>query len=160
MLIFVQIHVRLAGIDAPELPHFGRPAQPFSREALDWLTKYVLHKHVRAYVYRRDQYERVVASVYTWNGLFRRNVGLEMLKTGLATVYEAKTGAEFGDGLEEKYRETESWAKSNKRGMWAADPKAFESPRAYKTRMAEQSTGNGRQDGRISRLLKYLSPRR
>jgi endonuclease YncB( thermonuclease family) len=62
-------------------------------------------------------------------------VGLEMIKAGLATVYEAKTGAEFGK-LEAKYREAEQRAQVKKIGMWAIEKKNFESPRDYKVRMA------------------------
>ena len=61
-------------------------------------------------------------------------MGLQMLKKGLATVYEAKTGFEFG-GLEGKYRRAEQMAKLKKKGMWGASKKDFESPRAYKQRM-------------------------
>lgn len=59
-----------------------------------------------------------------------------MLKRGLATTYEAKTGAEFG-GLEAQYKAAEAKAKAKRRGMWAAKPKDIETPRAYKNRMAE-----------------------
>lgn len=68
-----------------------------------------------------------------------------MLKMGLATVYEAKTGAEFG-AVEEQYRAAEGNARERKVGMWAkpsliqrlggAGTKAPESPREYKTRHA------------------------
>ena len=61
-----------------------------------------------------------------------------MLKRGLATVYEAKSGAEFGD-LEDKYRRAEWWAKKRKKGIWALSKKDFESPRDYKNRMAPVS---------------------
>ncbi len=54
-----------------------------------------------------------------------------MLKAGLATVYEAKMGAEFGD-FEEKYKQTEERAKRRKLGMWAGKRKDYESPRDYK----------------------------
>jgi len=129
-----QIHIRLAGVDAPELAHFGRPSQPLSQEAIDWLTAFVLHRRVRAYVYKRDQYDRAVATVYVRRGLLRRDVGLQMLRMGLATVYEAKTGAEFGK-LEEKYRSAERWAKLKRKGIWGLKKGEFESPREYKTRM-------------------------
>ncbi|KAH0544151.1 putative endonuclease lcl3 [Glutinoglossum americanum] len=128
------IHVRLAGVDAPELAHFGRPAQPYSGDALTWLREYILQRRVRAYIYKRDQYDRVVATVYVRRWLIRRDVGLQMLKQGLATVYEAKSGAEFGS-LEHKYRRAEWWAKKRGKGMWAMNTADFESPRAYKTRM-------------------------
>ncbi|KAL8834059.1 MAG: hypothetical protein Q9170_003951 [Blastenia crenularia] len=129
------IHIRLAGIDAPEMAHFGKPAQPFSKEAFEFLNSYILHRRVRAYVYRRDQYDRAVATVYIRKWFLRRDVGLQMLKRGLAGVYEAKSGAEFGK-LEEKYRRTEKWARGKRKGMWSGDMKRFESPRDYKTRTA------------------------
>ena len=71
-----------------------------------------------------------------------------MIRNGLATVYEAKFGSEFGKH-EQKYREAEEKARQAKVGMWAqpgiisrllkgergASP---ETPRAFKTRMAEK----------------------
>ncbi|ODH53593.1 hypothetical protein GX48_00011 [Paracoccidioides brasiliensis] len=135
------IHIRLAGIDAPELPHFGRPAQPYSHAAHTWLTNYLLNKRVRAFPYRQDQYGRVVATVYVrrfpWIFL-RRDVGLQMLRAGMATVYEAKSGVEFGgEGKESKYRRAEEMAKRRGRGLWKGWKGAgWESPREYKNRMA------------------------
>jgi endonuclease YncB( thermonuclease family) len=93
---------------------------------------------VRAYVYKRDQYDRAVASVYVRKGLLRRDVGLQMLRKGLATVYEAKTGAEFGH-LEEKYRAAEWWAKKRRLGIWAGGRRDFESPRDFKNRLSGRS---------------------
>jgi len=58
-----------------------------------------------------------------------------MLKAGMATVYEAKMGAEFGD-FEEKYRKIEELAKKKQRGMWSSKAEDYESPRDYKTRTA------------------------
>ncbi|PWY86993.1 nuclease domain protein [Aspergillus heteromorphus CBS 117.55] len=139
------IHIRLAGIDAPELAHFGRPAQPFGKEAHDWLTAYLTNRRVRAYVHRQDQYQRVVATVFVRRALDfpipfrRRDVSYEMLKKGMATVYEAKFGAEFGGAArEDKYRKAETWAKAKGMGLWMGfrrDANKWESPREYKTRM-------------------------
>ncbi|KAK2733894.1 putative endonuclease lcl3 [Onygenales sp. PD_40] len=145
------IHIRLAGIDAPELPHFGRPAQPFSSTAHTWLTTTLANKRVRAYPYRPDHYGRVVATVYirSWRSFFlRRDVGLQMLRAGLATVYEAKSGAEFGGKrMEGVYREAERGARKRGRGMWAVEKRGgkgvLESPREYKTRMAGLEGGRG-----------------
>jgi endonuclease YncB( thermonuclease family) len=86
----------------------------------------------------------VVAQVYVRKWLLRKDVGLEMLKSGLATVYEAKSGAEFG-AVEDKYRAAEKKARESKVGMWAqpslmkrlggaASMKPPESPREYKNR--------------------------
>ena len=75
----------------------------------------------------------MVATVWVRRQFFRRDVGKEMLRVGLATVYEGQRGAEFGT-FEREYRKTEEWAKAWKRGMWAATD--YESPRDYKIRTA------------------------
>lgn len=138
------LHVRIAGVDAPEAAHFGRPSQPRSQEALDWLRGRVLNQYVRVYPYSRDQYGRVVSSVFTrtWVGT-KSDVGLAMIKAGMATVYEAKTGSEFG-GQEEQYRRAEEGARRSGVGMWqkgiwdkltGKKGRAPETPREYKKRM-------------------------
>lgn len=92
----------------------------------------------------------MVASVYTRRALDfpipyrRRDVSCEMLRRGLATVYEAKFGAEFGgDAMEAKYRKAEWWAKVKRKGMWR--DKGLESPREYKTRMGMAESANQHQ---------------
>jgi endonuclease YncB( thermonuclease family) len=139
-------------VDAPELAHFGRPSQPYGPEALEFLTSYILNRRVRAYIYRRDQYERVVGTVWVRKWGIRRDVGLEMLKRGLATVYEAKFGSEFGI-YEKLYRAAEEKARKQKIGMWAEpsvwerlvggkSKKTLESPREYKRRMGDLEKGS------------------
>lgn len=107
---------------------------------------------MRAYLHRPDQYQRVVASVYVRRGFEfpvpfrRRDVSYEMLKRGLATVYEAKSGAEFGgDATEAKYRKAERWAKRLGKGLWRnyrrGKDQEWESPREYKTRMGLTELG-------------------
>jgi endonuclease YncB( thermonuclease family) len=103
------IHVRLAGVDAPEGAHFGNPAQPYASEALSWLTNYVLGRRVRVTLCARDRYERVVCSVKVWRWGFRRDVSLEMAKAGWAEVYD-NAGAEYG-GLERELRQAVETAK-------------------------------------------------
>jgi endonuclease YncB( thermonuclease family) len=63
-----------------------------------------------------------------------------MLKAGMATVYEAKSGAEFGD-LEDKYRQVEAQARSRRKGIWSGKQKDFESPRDYKNRINAANEG-------------------
>ncbi|KAK3952078.1 nuclease domain-protein [Pseudoneurospora amorphoporcata] len=146
------IPIRIAGIDAPEGAHFGRPAQPYSKEALEWLRSYILGKRVWARIHRKDQYDRVVATVFVRKPPFflRKDVGLEMLKQGLATTYEAKSGAEFGGPkMEQVYKNAEAAARRKGTGMWANTLTGFfglgrrreiESPRQYKDRM--RAAGN------------------
>jgi endonuclease YncB( thermonuclease family) len=68
-----------------------------------------------------------------------------MLKAGMATVYEAKSGAEFGD-LEDKYRQVEAQARSRRKGIWSGKQKDFESPREYKNRINAVNEGTKDKD--------------
>lgn len=147
-----QIHIRLAGVDAPELPHFGRPGQPFGEEAKKWLTEYVNGRNVRVTIYKTDQYSRIVGTAYVRRRLFWRDVGHEMLKSGYATVYEARTGAEFG-GKEDVYRKTVGEAQRKGIGMWARSSRVkkalgmnqkvtVETPGQFKQRMKNQEQGS------------------
>ncbi len=152
-----QISVRLAGVDAPECAHFGRPAQPYANEALAFLERLVAGRRVRARLHRRDQYERVVATAYVrrWPLVFlRRDVGLELIKRGLAVTYEGKTGAEFGGpAVEARYRAAEALARKKGKGMWASEVnkggsgegwERLETPMEYKKRMkAADAPGEG-----------------
>ncbi|GCE99780.1 putative endonuclease lcl3 [Zygosaccharomyces mellis] len=126
------ISIRICGVDAPERAHFGNPAQPFSEEALVCLKHMLIGKCVWIKPLAVDQYNRCVAKVeyFTWTGW--KNVSLEMIKQGLAVVYESRTSAEF-DGEEDKYRFHELAAKARKRGIWAQ--KGFETPGEYKKKI-------------------------
>lgn len=114
---------------------------------------------MRAHIYKRDQYDRVVATVYVRRPPFfvpRRDVGYEMLKRGLATTYEAKTGVEFGGPItERRYRAAEQIAKAKGKGMWGLEKggglfglgrkaTTLESPREYKTRVKMEEEGGGK----------------
>ncbi|KAG7194847.1 putative endonuclease lcl3 [Scheffersomyces spartinae] len=122
--------IRLCGIDAPERAHFGNKAQPYSEEALNWLKNYILQRNVRITPYSIDQYKRVVArcQVWTWTGL--RDVSAEMVRNGMAVVYESKATAEFGDS-ELKYRTLEAKAKRQGKGLWSLGNKLV-TPGEYK----------------------------
>ncbi len=102
--------IRLAGVDAPESAHFGNPAQPYGPEALKWLCDTLLGRRLRVTLWTRDQYNRAVSSVHIWQwGIFRKDVSLEMVKAGLATVYIQK-GAQYG-GIKDKLDRAEYLAK-------------------------------------------------
>lgn len=105
------ISIRIAGVDAPEGAHFGMPAQPFSAEAKTFLTKMVLNKRVDVQLLSRDQYSRVVAMAYVRRPPFflKKNVSIEMLKKGLASIYTAK-GAQYA-GLLDQLEKHEARAK-------------------------------------------------
>ena len=51
----------MAGMDAPEAAHFGRPAQPYAAESLAWLKSKLEGRTVYCQVVLRDQYQRLVS---------------------------------------------------------------------------------------------------
>lgn len=125
------LHVRLNGVDAPECAHFGKPAQPFSDEALSWLRSYVLGRRVRVAPLSKDQYHRTVCEAHIWTWTGRKNISAEMLRAGWATVYEAKTGAEF-NGHKQKFYRLEAEAKKKKKGIYQKGLENLVTPREYK----------------------------
>ncbi|KAF8927400.1 putative endonuclease lcl3 [Dissophora ornata] len=114
------LHIRIAGVDAPEGAHFGMPAQPFSQESLNWLRQELNGKTVLVRPYARDRYERVVSMAWYPRSLPllpKKNVSIEMLKQGYAQIYR-QAGSEYG-GLLKEFEKIEAHAKSRKIGIWS-----------------------------------------
>ncbi|KAH9990103.1 hypothetical protein BJV77DRAFT_1151171 [Russula vinacea] len=140
------IHIRMAGMDAPEGSHFGRSAQPYAAEALAWLKENVEGRRIKCQLLRRDQYNRVVALPLLPHAAFRlwrrwgtsartttRNLPLEMVRAGWGAVYVQK-GAEYGSDWEkEAYLAAEAEAQAARRGMWK-NGTDIELPSDYKKR--------------------------
>jgi micrococcal nuclease len=109
----IEIKVRLVGIDAPETSKKKHePGQPFSQLATKHLAGLVLNKMVDVKGYGMDRYNRVLGEIFI-NG---KNVNLEMVRVGLAEVYDGRPPRGFDTG---PYLEAEREATQEKRGMWA-----------------------------------------
>jgi len=138
------LHIRMAGVDAPEASHFGKPAQPYSAESLAWLQDRILGKTVYVLPLRKDQYSRVVALVHQAPRIlpgflfFGKDLSAEMLKAGWAAIYE-QAGAEYGKLGKEGYQRLEEQAKVARRGIWARGTTG-ESPAEYKRRYTAASS--------------------
>ncbi len=131
-LVKESISIRLASIDAPECPNFGKPGQPFGNEAKEWLTQRLLNRKVHVELFKLDQYNRVVAMVYVrsrFNPFRKINVCLEMVEKGYATLYEGRD-VDFG-GQKELFVKAEQYAKSKRLGLWVDGPNV-ETPAQYK----------------------------
>jgi endonuclease YncB( thermonuclease family) len=72
------LRIRVAWIDAPEM------GQPFGRRAKQFMSALVFGKDVELHPHAIDRYGRTVAMVFV-DG---RDVGLELIKAGLAWAYE------------------------------------------------------------------------
>jgi len=109
-------HVRLLGIDAPEIgPGFDTPA-PFGREARERLSGLVLHRWIRLEYEgpREDVYGRRLAYLLLDDGTVINTV---LVREGLARI-SARLPLTRLDEL----RRAEAEAQAFHRGMWGATP--------------------------------------
>lgn len=97
-----QIKVRLGQIDAPE------KAQPFGQRSKQALSDFVFNKDVVLEEETTDRYGRTVAKVLR-NGT---DVNLEMVKTGMAWVYDQYAH-------ESSYFAAQKAAKNSSSGLWS-----------------------------------------
>jgi endonuclease YncB( thermonuclease family) len=101
----VRRHVRLDGIDAPEL------RQPYGTRARDWLTKTTLGKDVRVVSPGVDKYRRTLGQV--WIG--DRWINRELVARGWAWHYR-----QYSD--DQELAEAEASARKEKSGLWSGRP--------------------------------------
>jgi len=120
-----KLRIRLAGIDAPEIPHGRAPGQPFGVEAQTHLRRLVGSRSVRVEALGPDIYRRLLAVI--WVG--ETNVNLEMVRAGLAEIYRGARCQLYCRELEEAERS----ARELRRGMWAQ--REYESPAVYRKRI-------------------------
>ena len=103
----LQLKFRIHGIDAPE------KKQAYGTKAREHLGALIFGQNVTVDVNDRDRWGRYIARVATEDG---RNVGKEMLQSGLAWHYKHFDKSEA-------YVQAEQKARDNKRGLWS-DPGA------------------------------------
>lgn len=101
-IVIDKVHVRLAGIDAPELDH------PFGKQAKWALVQLCKGQVVTARIRPELSYDRVVAECYLSDG---RDLSAELVKSGLALDWPKFSGG--------KYRHLET-AEARKK-LWRAD---------------------------------------
>lgn len=124
MIYDIQMMVRLAGIDAPEMPKRRFEGQPYCQKAKDFLEKMVLGKHVDIKGYGIEKYGRQLAEVFA-DGT---NVNLELVKAGLAEIYDGR----LPKGFDVKpYQQAEAEAKEAKKGIWSLEDK-YISPKVWR----------------------------
>ena len=102
-----QIKIRVAFLDAPEL------SQAFGYRAKQAMSELVFGKEIAVYPHIIDRYGRTVAIVYV-DGV---DAGLELLKQGLAWVYEHYLPEATPD-IQASYRQAEADAREQRLGLW------------------------------------------
>jgi micrococcal nuclease len=122
-----EINVRLAGIDAPKLcPEENDLAQPFSREAKDYLEELILDKSISIKSFGEKRYGLLWGEIF----LGDKNVNLEIVRAGYAETYRGKSPEKLDLA---GYFEAEKEAKEAKRGVWSLGKK-YISPQAWQKR--------------------------
>ena len=110
-------HVRLIGINAPEIAHRERPGEPFGERAhaaLAALTPPGTALRLRLGQQTHDRYRRLLAHVFLADGT---NLQAEMLARGLALTLAIPPNLWAG----ECYDRQEARARATHRGLWS-DP--------------------------------------
>jgi endonuclease YncB( thermonuclease family) len=121
----IEIKVRLAGIDSPETKKKKRAVgQPYSLNAQKFLAGMVLNKTVEIKGFGLGSYNRILGVVY----MDGKNVNLELLKAGLAEVYQGKQPRGFDIG---PYLEAQAEAQEADRGIWSLKEQ-YVSPRKWR----------------------------
>jgi micrococcal nuclease len=116
--------IRLVGIDSPETGYNGQENQPFSRKAKEHLTRLLADKRISIKSYGTGGYNRQLAEVFE----NRKNINLEMIKAGLAEVYQGKSPK----GLDsQRYSKEEAKAKASGTGIWSQN-NSYKSPRQWR----------------------------
>ena len=120
-----RLRIRLLGIDAPEIPHRGKPGQTYGVEARHHLLRLVLNRVVRIELFGSDAYRRLLAVIWH-DGV---NVNVEMVRGGFAEVYRGARCQAYCRDLADAERR----AQGERAGIWAQEQ--YESPAAYRRRV-------------------------
>jgi len=117
-------HIRLKGIDAPELAQDcgGAPATACGRTARQALVQLVGGRDVRCEASGRDKYDRTLATCYVGG----TNINRAMVEAGQAVAY--------GD-----YHDAEAQAQRARKGLWASN---FETPQDWRREHEHPSDGS------------------
>lgn len=99
-----QVRIRLYGIDCPER------GQPFYRRAREFTASQVFGKTVTVEVIEQDRYGRLVARVYTPEGV---ELNKELVRAGLAWWYQRYAPHEI------ELARLEEEARASRRGLWS-----------------------------------------
>ncbi len=102
-------HIRLQGIDAPEL------AQPFGDNARVALSQQTLRQSVRVAYTQRDRYDRILGQVFTSNCV---DVNQQLLNLGMAWFYKAYA-CDLEKPRRTRYEAAHAQALAQGLGLWS-----------------------------------------
>jgi endonuclease YncB( thermonuclease family) len=103
--------IRFCGIDAPEIAHRGKPAQPYGKEATDLVKRLLSRGQVKVVPVESDRYGRTVAELFVGNTF----INAEIVKAGFGYEYK-QYSKKCPNRLQ--IRSAEAIAQKNKVGVW------------------------------------------
>lgn len=108
-------HIRLIGVDTPELHHPKKPVQYFAKEAKDFTEKECLGKIVRIEFdwQKKDKYGRTLGYIYLTDGTC---LNKEIIRNGYGYAYTRFPFKELS-----LYRTLERDARENGKGLWSSN---------------------------------------
>lgn len=118
------LKIRMVGIDAPETGGSRKPGQPYSQKAHQYLSRQIHNRSVTLKTYGLGGYNRILAEVFI-NDI---NMNLEMVKAGLAEVYQGSKPKTFNAA---PYLAAQDQARIRRIGMWVQDSR-YKSPRQWR----------------------------
>lgn len=109
-------HIRLLGVNTPEVAHESSPAQPFGDTATQALKQLISGKSVRLDfdTQRKDDYGRTLAQVYLQDGTW---VNGELVRRGMAHVYTFIPNLHWAARL----TRLEAPAREARLGIWSSE---------------------------------------
>ena len=104
--------IRMLGVDTPETKHPSKPVEYFGKEASEFTRRALLGKQVYLALDwdLRDQYERLLAYIYTDQG---ECFNVRLIREGYAHAY-----THFAFQFMDEFRRVEQEARRAKRGLW------------------------------------------
>ena len=107
--------VRYIGIDAPEIDHENKHAEPLGYAARSFNRKRLGSKRIRLEFdhEKQDRYNRLLAYIYLSDGTF---MNLELLRSGLATYLHKPPNLKHKD----RFLQAQRKAMSESKGIWHA----------------------------------------
>lgn len=105
--------IRFLGINAPEIAHYGKPAEMGGEAAKEWLKNKLQHSKVRLEFdeEQSDHYGRTLAYVFSED---QENINVQLVAAGLATVNIYPPNFRYANQLET----AEIQAERAKLGLW------------------------------------------
>jgi endonuclease YncB( thermonuclease family) len=107
--------LRFIGIDAPEIDHENKKAQPWGYTSREFNKKLLGSKKIRLEFdhEKRDHYNRLLSYVFLPDGTF---INLELLRSGLATYLHKPPNLKYA----EPFMQAQRAAMSENKGIWHA----------------------------------------